>query len=1057
MALQFQDLSIPLTEGQDGSSDAALIQPPKLLTVQNGEFDDRGNIKMMDGFTALPITSMTGETAVTDTNATLRRLMTHKDEILLETYAGIFRQQVGGSFALAAGTNNRKRDRLRCMRAGVSSIVDAQGSQADDWSRDNAPGAGTYGMDAAQLGDYTCTVWCELYGTGAAPNAQVSWQIRHKTSDALVGRGRIRDSAGFVIEPRVVAFGGQFRIFAIGQGGFNRIGYLFIDPAATQAVSESLTLLPGSVGNDTEWFDIALSPTSYCVSAVDNVALQLGHLIFTQAAPTALAFSQYFAVNSTRHIGNAYMDSGGTGFGTGFVAFYSYAATLATARWSGITTAGAAIPAGAAALASGNLNRFFPMKDYTGSPTTWPVLVDASDASGTFITSVVYDTTTASPGTVAIGSTILRDHIVLGQPIAMGGISYEGTLSQGLWLPVQYQSLNTTENRNTFQVMDIARHLSRSMAGASSEPASFSVLRVFDAGNQEHWSGSTFFIGRVGTSVLVPGSGSLAAHVWCAKFTPNITDVTDLGQNPTHIQRNTLSYDDKVGSIEFADLTYMAGGTPLVYDGQDVFEEGFTYAPEIVSITVGAGVTPLSVGVYAIVFVYEWYDGQGNRWQSQPSKPSVFTTTVGNQTYTAVVRSLTASLKSGVQAIPYRTQADGTIFYRDSPLGEVAQTDADLANCELLYTGGVVTFAGTQSNNALPGVKNFTVHQNRLVAVGGEYGRGFFYSKERDDDFPAEFNRASGFGLVPEITGRIAAGSSLDDKLALFAENGLSVVFGQGPNRNWLQNGYNVPARIQAAEGIRFDSPFVGEVDDGVWYMTSNGPRLLTRGLATAKGADGLPLGIEPRASAQRPIGACNVLVHPTKAMVIFDDPASVRYIYDYQRNKWTTSNFGSGLSMVDARDTLYVIGSGTVASNPLKYEDTNNEDRNALTLGFGWISFAGLARFQRFTNLTVLCAQGNKTSLSDGFVVGLSVSVLSAPTVLAQVSSLAIDTTALPENTPWQGEFQMHRQTDTGYQLNLVITPAVAQPGGNFSITGLLARVGLKKGGPKLPASNRG
>ena len=372
--------------------------------------------------------------------------------------------------------------------------------------------------------------------------------------------------------------------------------------------------------------------------------------------------------------------------------------------------------------------------------------------------------------------------------------------------------------------------------------------------------------------MLVPGSGSLAAHVWCAKFTPNITNVTDLGQNPTHIQRNTLSYDDKLGFIEFADLTYMAGGTPLVYDGQDVFEEGFTYAPEIVSITVGAGVTPLSVGVYAIVFVYEWYDGQGNRWQSQPSKPTVFTTTVGNQTYTAVVRSLTASLKSGVQIIPYRTQHDGTIFYRDSPLGEVAQTDADLANCELLYTGGVLTFVGNQSNNGLPGVKNFTVHQNRLVAVGGEYGRGFFYSKERDDDFPAEFNRASGFGLVPEITGRVAAASSFDDKLVLFAENGLSVVFGQGPNRNWLQNGYNVPARIQAAEGIRFDSPFVGEVDDGVWYVTGPGPRLLTRGLATAKGPDGLPLGIEPRGSAQRPVGACNVLVHPTKAMVIFDD-----------------------------------------------------------------------------------------------------------------------------------------------------------------------------------------
>ena len=195
------------------------------------------------------------------------------------------------------------------------------------------------------------------------------------------------------------------------------------------------------------------------------------------------------------------------------------------------------------------------------------------------------------------------------------------------------------------------------------------------------------------------------------------------------------------------------------------------------------------------------------------------------------------SLKSGVQAIPYRTTAGDTVYYRDSPNGVTPLTDSALQSSELLYTGpGSLLFAGTQSNNALPGVKNFTEHQSRLVAVGGEFERGFFYSKERSLRFPAEFNRASGFGQIPSVLGRAAAASSLDDKLVVFAENGVAVTFGQGPNQNWLQNGYTTPVRIQAAEGIKFDSPFIAELDDGAWYLTTMGPRLLSRGLATAKG-----------------------------------------------------------------------------------------------------------------------------------------------------------------------------------------------------------------------------
>lgn len=123
MALRFQDVPIPLVAGQNANVDAPLIAPPEMLRVTNGEFADRGNLRVVDGTTSLVVTTMTGETAPDDTNPTLRRLMTHKDELLLETYKGIFRQQVGGSFALGMTSSNRKRDEARCMRMGVTSSL----------------------------------------------------------------------------------------------------------------------------------------------------------------------------------------------------------------------------------------------------------------------------------------------------------------------------------------------------------------------------------------------------------------------------------------------------------------------------------------------------------------------------------------------------------------------------------------------------------------------------------------------------------------------------------------------------------------------------------------------------------------------------------------------------------------------------------------------------------------------------------------------------------------------------------------------------------------------
>ena len=197
--------------------------------------------------------------------------------------------------------------------------------------------------------------------------------------------------------------------------------------------------------------------------------------------------------------------------------------------------------------------------------------------------------------------------------------------------------------------------------------------------------------------------------------------------------------------------------------------------------------------------------------------------------------------------------------------------------------------------------------------------------------------------------------------------------------------------------------------------------------------------------------------MHPVKAQVLFrSNTDGLTYIYDYQRNKWTQrDDFGTTVtSMVNARGTLYLIRSTTFANLPLQFEDPSSTVRNTLTLETGWVSFAGVQRFQRCSHIQVLGSDGPKGDFTSNYLVRLRVLSLEQPGVQVQDTTVTLlSNTSI--NTPWQAEFQMAKQTDTAYKLLISVNPD--DSGGNFSITSLLARVGQKRGGAKLPSAQRG
>lgn len=1066
MALNFDDVPIPLVEGQEGGYDDTLVPPPKLLRVENGEFDIRGNIKAVEAFQNYPIAVMTGETELTNIATAARRLYTHKDTLLIDTWLGIYRQQAddggtgGGDFALASENLHSVASTglLRCPHPGNTSTPEVAGSRDKTWEGATRPRAGTFGMDSVGLGDYYLLAWTEGYGD---ERQQVVWQVKHKNG-RLIGKGSLYISGADVREPKCMAFAGLFHLFVWADGD---VGYISIDPASTQNVSDTTTPLITPTGS-IAWFDVAINTSTddfavfYATDTPD-----IGISVFATVDFSAVASDVIGTTTSVSHLGGAYIPDGGGDFNDCYVLFWVESGSLDELRWWGMDINGISTGALSQVMDLASIFRIYPVKEYQDTPSGWPVFLTARPTGasntlenyGTFF--VAFDAT----GTSAMLNGNVAGHpafgnVVAGHPTMMGFTA----LSSGGRLLVGVQSSSTQQF--VYHVLDVSfayrKYLLDGLAEGTGQVVP--ILRVFDAGNlaDDFFVGNQ--VGRVPAMVGTPDGGGIEFHTWCAKFSPNIVDPQNLGANPTGVQRNTLNYGANLTSVEYANLTYIPGGVPLTFDGEDIVEEGFAHFPEISAVTTG-GAGNLSAGNYQVVLVEEWTDARGNRWQGPPSRPFAFTAGAANVTYSIGYRVSTITLKTTSQVIPYRTTAGGTIFYRDNALGgtNLELSDAEIQSQELLYTGpGVTNFLGSQSNNALPSVSSFTEHKGRLVAIGGEDGNAFFYSKVTAQRFPAEFNRSSGYGRVSDVVGRLHAGASIDDKLVLFGEKSLAVLFGNGPNNNWLQNDYDVPSILLATEGIRSDSPQVATVAEGAWYLSTVGPRLLTRGLSIAVGQDGRPLGDELRGNFGGRLGACRcVIAHPTKNQVWFlSGIDETCYVYDTSFNKWTTradvtsSGDEEVISLAATSSRLWKLSKDTWANTPLRYEGSGpSATLLSLTIVTGWFSLAGIQKFQRLTHLQVLGANSDSGSVASNLAVNMQLQTSDGNTqnVTVNVTPVAAG------RTPWECEFQVVRQTDTRFKLTLVVTPSTW--GSSFTLSGLLARVGLKPGGARLSSSKRG
>lgn len=430
--------------------------------------------------------------------------------------------------------------------------------------------------------------------------------------------------------------------------------------------------------------------------------------------------------------------------------------------------------------------------------------------------------------------------------------------------------------------------------------------------------------------------------------------------------------------LRLGESLYIGGAYPRVYDGRALGESGFTLYPDIVSVT-DAGAGNLSAGSYQWRFFYSWTLASGELIRG-PVSPAQSLTLAASHSATLSVATMPLAMRDALVAggnsliEVYRTEANGTVFYRQSSVLSGPQnvtasasaivitdntSDANLIFGELLYTtGGVLDWEAPAAYSAA------CIHKNRLVTLPSEDPYSWAPSSEWR---PGETVRFSSLTInrVPSGAGPLTGVASLDGKLVLFAEGGAFVVIGDGPDLLGANN-YPPPERIASVDAGPLPGTPIIQTPAGLMYQNPAGIQLLDRGLNVQF------LGSDVQAFSTGAWKVRAASLDPTRLQVRFlvdagsdltgmqtgtlvPSVGGVALVYDYFYSQWSIWRNYGGQAATFYRDRYTMVRSdGAVWQEaPGTFRDAGAYYSSVVETP--WIKVAGLQGFQRLWYVTVL------------------------------------------------------------------------------------------------------
>lgn len=400
----------------------------------------------------------------------------------------------------------------------------------------------------------------------------------------------------------------------------------------------------------------------------------------------------------------------------------------------------------------------------------------------------------------------------------------------------------------------------------------------------------------------------------CRARTVELTQVTDI--HPT---------------AQLCGIGYMGGSVPRVWDGSSLkpaAAPAVALAPTLTST--GTGIS----GVYAFCVVLEYTDARGNQQVSPPS--AVSTITVTNKTMVVFIDAPISLFGTTVRAKVYRTTNAGSTFYltrsfvmtASSATVNDALADATLSLYETIYTNAEL------ASELGPPLLALTTHRNRLFGIRADNPRTIAYTQETTDPFLPRWNDVLTFE-VDNTAGDPTSLASLDDKVLVFQKDQIVAVNGFGPDATGGNGSFSLPEVVARGVGVDVNNRrSVCVFPDGVLFRHSSGIYAIGRDLSIS------PVGL----AIQRTLGPANVWMSrylTSRHQVWFLlDPSTYTgggtcpiLVYDVRYGRWSTftPSFANARDVVEVAGVVYVLEASSgnnVSGRVFKLDTTSFVDK---------------------------------------------------------------------------------------------------------------------------------
>jgi hypothetical protein len=484
---------------------------------------------------------------------------------------------------------------------------------------------------------------------------------------------------------------------------------------------------------------------------------------------------------------------------------------------------------------------------------------------------------------------------------------------------------------------------------------------------------------------------------------------------------------------------------------------------------------------YYYQVTYEWSDNNGLIYRSAPSIPVAVTTastgTAGIVAVKVPTLRLTAKTANPVKIVIYRwsvaeqeyqqvtsitapvlnsTTVDSITFVDTLP-------DADIVGNNILYTtGGVVADCNGPANNGI-----MCLFDTRLWMVDAENPNTLWVSKQVIPNTPVEMSQAFTIYTAPtagteESLGPVTALFPMDDKILIFFSSGIYYINGVGPDNLGTTSvgcplgNYSQPIFITTIAGCNNQQSIV-LTQDGVMFQSDKGIYRLDRNLAMEY------IGAPVEDFNGYTVNSAQVI--PKTNYVLFTLAGINQFLmYDYYYGQWGTFLGVSALSscIYQGLHTVIDVYGRILQETPGVYLDVNTPVLMNFTTS--WINIASLQGYERFVDFYILAKYLSPHSLLCSVAYDYNNSILNQKLITPGNFS---PTTPSPFGVPTpygspgnKEQWRVHakQQLCQSFQLSIneIFNPAYGTTAGaGFTMSGLTARVEIKKGTRPIKAAN--